>query len=175
MPITLPAKLEQEVIGINQGLLLSGKEQRPILMPIEIYQDSRGWSFMNILQDLKDFGQFNFSHINGGTVKAWHRHKHQHDLWIVTRGDLKVAVAREQKETVPFEPIGEEVIIWSAVIGEHNPNLLIIPPGLWHGCSAISGPADLLYCVTKIYNRESPDEERQRHGAYVFDWGIEHG
>jgi dTDP-4-dehydrorhamnose 3,5-epimerase len=166
-------QMTHEVVGVNQALRLSAQERKPILLPIEVHQDSRGWSFVNMLQDFNEFGQFNFSHINQGAVKGWHKHKYQHDLWIVTRGDLKVGVIYENGAKNTYGEWYDKT--WQAVIGEHNPSVLVIPPGLWHGCSAISGPVDLLYCVTKIFNRDAPDEKRKSYRAFTFNWDIEHG
>lgn len=145
---------------------------QPILLPLKPYQDGRGWSLMNLFQGLGNFGQINFSHMHPSIIKAWHRHEHQTDLWVVVRGDLKIGIIREfmtEDKTIDHE-------IWSIVLGEHNPGAIVIPPGLWHGC-AVNTPysADLLYVMDRPYDPRNPDEQRRsyKHFGPLFNWGIE--
>ncbi|MCX5661922.1 MAG: dTDP-4-dehydrorhamnose 3,5-epimerase family protein [Planctomycetota bacterium] len=142
----------------------SGNE--PIFVPATIYADDRGWSIMNQYQGvLGPDGQINYSVMYPGVVKAWHRHKHQSDLWMCVRGHLKVGVHRDTDGAT-----------WSIVLGEQRPGILIIPETLWHGASTVSHePAGLLYYVTRAFNAREPDEERRAFDSIVgFPWGVQH-
>lgn len=171
----------RDLSDIEESIEHAEKAQIPLLMSVEKYQDDRGWSFVNMLQGLHRFGQINFSHIHPGTVKAWHRHKKQTDLWIVVQGDLKIGVVKE-KETGGFEnPAHKQQDLWIqdfwiTVLGEHNPGILVIPPGLWHGCAVVTPyPAGLVYVVTEPYDPHSPDEERRRFDYWKsVRWEVEH-
>jgi dTDP-4-dehydrorhamnose 3,5-epimerase len=139
----------------------------PVFVPVPIHADDRGWSMMNLLVGVLDQrGQVNFSVQYPGAVKAWHRHQLQSDYWTCVQGQLKAGVYREADGRA-----------WVQVMGEHKPGVLIIPPPLWHGATALgSAPAGLLYYVTHAYNQNAPDEERRAHDSIKgFPWEVRHG
>lgn len=141
-------------------------ECQPLLLAAPVYADDRGWSHMNLLQNvLQPQGQINYSVMYPHVIKAWHRHHHQTDFWLCVRGHIKVGVHRESD--------GRS---WQAVIGEKRPAMVIIPPTLWHGMTAIGGAsAGLLYYVTKAYDPVKPDEERRAHDSIAdFNWEVRH-
>jgi dTDP-4-dehydrorhamnose 3,5-epimerase len=46
-------------------------------------------------------------------------------------------------------------------IGENNPMLISIPPGIYHGWKCISKIESIIICLpTEPYNHKSPDEYR---------------
>lgn len=137
------------------------QRREPVLVSIPLFSDDRGWSIMNQLQGvLSPGGQLNVSLQYPGVIKAWHRHQLQTDFWICVRGEIKVGVHREDDRA------------WMAVIGEHRPSLVIIPPSLWHGAATVGHePASLLYYVTHAYNAAKPDEERRAFDVPAwFSW-----
>ena len=137
-----------------------------MFVPIVPHVDDRGWSLMNQLQNvLSERGQINYSLIWPGVVKAWHRHQHQSDFWLVLHGHVKVGVQRDGDDKR-----------WMMVTGEKRPGILVIPPTLWHGMATVgSQPAGLLYYVTRQYNPDQPDEERRDVNALPdFPWQTEH-
>lgn len=138
----------------------------PIFFPAQMHVDDRGWSLMNQLQGvLQPTGQVNFSVQHPGVIKAWHRHHFQTDFWIGLTGDLKVGVHCEVSERS-----------WLTVVGERRPGVLVIPPTLWHGATAVGGrQAGLLYYVTRAYNTRHPDEERRDVDSLPgFPWEVQH-
>lgn len=139
----------------------------PVLCPASLYADDRGWSIMNQLQGaLAAEGQVNYSCQYPGTIKGWHRHAKQTDFWMCVRGHIKAGVWRDG-----------EAWAWMAVLGEHAPGVLVIPPGLWHGAATVgSEPAGLMYYVTHAYDAKNPDEERRAFDSVPgFPWGVRHG
>ena len=144
-----------------EALDAAGERREPLLLPIAIFADDRGWSIMNQLQGVMSAaGQLNISLQYPGVVKAWHRHKKQTDFWICVRGQIKVGVHREDDRA------------WMAVIGEHRPALVVIPPPLWHGAATVGNEsASLLYYVTHAYDAAAPDEERRAFDSPAwFPW-----
>lgn len=149
-----PASSSQHLTTtLPSAIVQAHSDLEPVFYPTPVYQDDRGWSMMNLLRasyfpDPLDSWQINYSVTHPGVIKAWHRHNTQTDYWMVLNGDLKVAVTDEKK-------------MWTFVIGEHNPGILIIPPTLWHGCyNHTPTPVGLLYLVTKEYDASEPDESR---------------
>jgi dTDP-4-dehydrorhamnose 3,5-epimerase len=146
---------------------LAKAENEPVFVPVSAYADDRGWSLMNLLDGvLKPEGQINFSVQYPGAVKAWHRHEKQTDFWCCLNGHLKAGVYREEDDRA-----------WIQVFGEKRPGVLIIPPLLWHGATAVGvEPAGLLYFVTHKYDPQQPDEHRRSHDSVPgFPWDVRHG
>ena len=144
-----------------EALAFAKQKNEPVLLPITLFADDRGWSIMNQLQGvMSPEGQLNVSLQYPGIIKAWHRHQLQTDFWICVRGQLKVGVHRDDDRA------------WMTVIGEHRPALVIVPPPLWHGAATVGNePASLLYYVTHAYNAAKPDEERRAFDSPAwFPW-----
>jgi dTDP-4-dehydrorhamnose 3,5-epimerase len=111
------------------------------------------------------FGQFSHSLIYQGVTKAWHIHQNQVDWWYVARGVLKVVLCDRRPESPTFGDTME------VMMGEDQPaRVLRIPPGVAHGCTCRSGPADLFYITSKVYDPQ--DEGRIAHddAELGYDW-----
>lgn len=126
---------------------------------------------MEVLRDddnlMKKFGQSNFTVANPGTIKAFHSHKHQDDLWFIATGRAAIVLydSREDSET-----FGQIQTIYA---GEDDYKLVFIPIGVVHGYKVLSkNPCLLFYHVTKSYNRANPDEIRfdPFDKKINFDW-----
>jgi len=147
-------------------------------IPLDKFADSRGWSLNDIFALAKknmrspseltndeikspyDY-QINYSILYPGIVKAWHRHKHQDDYFCILKGMAQVGIVNEEGAKKYF-------------IGEHNPGIVHIKAGEWHGLTCVGNePCGLLYFVTKEYNPRVPDEERAPFEKYVGkDWWL---
>ena len=136
------------------------------VIPLKKFADSRGWSLNDIysmfvpsMRDAHDY-QINYSILYPGVVKAWHRHKYQDDYFCVIHGMAQVGVYSDEEGAEKY------------FIGEHNPAVIHIKAGEWHGITALgTQPCGLLYLVTKKYNLEEPDEERAKWTSFVgHDW-----
>jgi dTDP-4-dehydrorhamnose 3,5-epimerase len=63
-------------------------------------------------------------------------------------------------------------------MGERNPVLITIPPGVWHGMKCISQePAMLVNTPTEPYHYADPDEVRaDPHKSHIpYDWSRKDG
>ena len=154
------------------------------------YSDDRGHSLMSVFDHVDELpGQFNISVMYAGAVKAWHRHAHQNDHWVVVTGDLKVGLFNTENSPIEAEvrlagpAAGADTVSTLKVppsgglavfLGEHRPGVLRIPKGLWHGATSVGGrDAILLYYVTQKYDPRHPDEERRPWDAFPFAWEVE--
>jgi dTDP-4-dehydrorhamnose 3,5-epimerase len=160
--LTQPIKKPLVCTGsIAEALQLALEKCEPVLHPVRIFADDRGWSMMNQFQQvLGPEGQVNYSVQYPGVIKAWHRHSKQVDFWLCIRGQMKVGIYRESDDQA-----------WMAIVGELSPAVVVIPPSLWHGAATV-GPdkAGLLYYVTEAYNPSAPDEQRQDWDWIDFPW-----
>ncbi len=103
----------------------------------------------------ENFGQTYFTTTLPGVVKAWHYHKKQTDHFYVMKGTVKVALF-DGREGSPTKDVLNVLYL-----GEHNPGLLRIPPGVWHGWMCTSTvEAYILNAVSEMYTHADPDEPR---------------
>lgn len=100
--------------------------------------------------------QINRSKIFPGTVKAWHLHLKQDDIWhVVPSGHLLVGLWDIRQNS----PTHGSVMRLS--LGSGNSYLVYIPRGVAHGASNVSGKdVELLYFVNQQFDINNPDEHR---------------
>jgi dTDP-4-dehydrorhamnose 3,5-epimerase len=134
------------------------------------YPDERGF-FREIVRNTEEiiregWAQASHSMMHCGVAKAWHVHRTQIDWWYVPAGNLKVALY-DMREDSPTRGQLQEVFL-----GDHyEAQLLKIPPGVAHGCKALSGATHLIYFTSRIYDPEG-EEIRIPHDdpAIGYDW-----
>ncbi|MCP4229852.1 MAG: dTDP-4-dehydrorhamnose 3,5-epimerase [bacterium] len=137
--------------------------------------DERGW-LMEILRnddpDFKEFGQVYVTVAYPDVVKAWHYHKVQTDYFAVVAGMAKVALY-DGRDDSPTQGAVLEIFM-----GERNPLLLVIPPGVMHGFKAVGdNKAYLINCPTELFNYDEPDEYRvdPYDNDIPYDWTLKDG
>ena len=125
------------------------------------YTDERGF-FREIIRVTDDFfaegfGQWSISRMYQGVIKAWHVHKKQIDWWYIHSGVLKVALYDTRKDSPTYKEVTE------LMMGDNQEVQVVrIPTGVAHGCKCISGPSDLFYITSNVYD---PDDE----GRIAYD------
>lgn len=145
------------------------------VQPLRLIPDERG-HLMEILRSdnkhFKEFGQVYITMAYPGVVKAWHYHREQTDHFAVVVGMAKVALY-DMREDSPTRGITNEFFF-----GEHNPNLIIIPPMVAHGFKAIGNkPAYVVNVPDKLYVYDNPDEFRidPYDNDIPYDWRMKEG
>jgi len=156
--------------GVRARVLIDGVRTKT-LTPIP---DERGYLMEMLRSDdplFRQFGQVYLSVVYPGVVKGWHYHKIQTDFFTIVKGMVKVVLY----DARPDSPTRGEVNEF--FMGEQNPMLLEIPPGVLHGMKAIGAePGYLINCPTEPYNYASPDEYRVApHGEVPYDWTTKDG
>jgi dTDP-4-dehydrorhamnose 3,5-epimerase len=143
--------------------------------PLRVIADERG-RLMELLRaddpEFIAFGQVYMTTVRPGVVKAWHFHKKQTDAMAVVSGMAKIVLydAREGS------PTRGEVNEFFA--GEHNPILVRIPHGVYHGMKGVGErEAIIVNTVTEPYNRSKPDEFRldPHDNEIPYDWALKEG
>ena len=131
--------------------------------------DERGF-FRELIRVTDDFfsegfGQWSHSLMYTGVSKAWHVHKVQIDWWYVGSGVLKVALHDTRADSPTH---GETTEIF---MGDNQPaRILRIPPGVAHGCKCVSGPANLFYVTSKIYDPADEGRIPFDDPSIGYDW-----
>jgi dTDP-4-dehydrorhamnose 3,5-epimerase len=101
------------------------------------------------------FGQAYVTSTNPGVIKAWYRHSSQLDQIVLLTQSLHLVLydTREHSNTRGH--------IQHIHLGESNPLLVQIPPGVWHGFRANGvEPSLLLHLNTAPFDFANPDEDR---------------
>lgn len=122
--------------------------------------------------EFQKFGQVYVTVAYPGVVKAWHYHRVQTDHFAVVAGMAKIALYDGREESPTRGSVME------IHMGERNPLLLIIPPGVMHGFKAAGDErAYLVNCPTELYNYDEPDEYRvdPHDNDIPYDWSLEEG
>ena len=143
-----------------------------VIKPLKVIPDERGW-LMEILRNddpiFTQFGQVYMTTAYPGVVKGWHYHKKQTDNFTCVHGMMKVALydAREESPT--------KGNLMELFIGEKNPALVTVPPGVYHGFKAIGEETAFFVSVPTLpYNYAEPDEYRLPPDTdeIPYDWGL---
>ena len=146
-----------------------------VVKPLKVIADERGYLMEMMRKDdsfFQRFGQTYVSVAYPGVVKGWHYHKIQTDHFVIVKGMMKV-VMYDDREKSPTKGLVNEFFM-----GERNPILVTIPPGVWHGMKGIgTEPAMLVNCPTEPYNYKEPDEYRcdPHKNDIPYDWARKDG
>ena len=104
---------------------------------------------------LSKFDQTVFTISYKNTIKAFHWHRKQDDLWFVASGKAKIVLYDQRKDSPTH---GETQVLYA---GTDDYKLILIPVGVAHGYKVIGDePVLLFYHVTETYVDWEPDEKR---------------
>ena len=137
---------------------------------LRVIPDQRG-RVMEILRRDDDlfleFGQVYVTTTYPGVVKAWHKHEKQADNIACVSGMIKMAL-HDSRTGSPTRGETNEFYL-----GVHNPVLIQVPAGVYHGWMAVSlEEAVIINVPTRPYDREHPDEQRlnPHENDIPYDW-----
>ena len=146
-----------------------------IVKNLRVIPDERG-RLMEILRNddpfFQKFGQVYMTTNYPGVVKAWHAHKMQTDHVACVSGMVKLVLFDGRENSPTYQKINE------FFIGIHNPKLIVIPPGVYHGWKCISKEESVVVNIpNQVYNYSNPDEIREPIDAEFipYDWEVKMG
>lgn len=140
-----------------------------VLKELLTHTDERGF-FREIIRVSDNFfgegfGQWSLSLMYPGVVKAWHIHKVQVDWWYVAFGVLKVALYDTRPESPTYRETSD------LFIGDNRLAVVLrIPPGVAHGCKVISGPVQLFYITSRVYDPADEGRIPYDDPGIGYDW-----
>lgn len=142
---------------------------------LRVIPDERG-RLMEILRRddplFQNFGQVYMTTTYPQVVKAWHKHEKQIDNVACVAGMVKLALYDGRTNSPTFQEINE------FYLGVHNPLLVQIPAGVYHGWMCVSEEEAIIINIpTEVYNYEQPDEQRlPPHQIEIpYDWKRKDG
>jgi len=142
---------------------------------LKVTPDERG-RLMEILRRddelFQQFGQVYMTTTYPGVVKAWHKHEKQTDNVACVSGMIKLVIYDGRDKS----PTSKEINRF--YLGVHNPILVQIPAGVYHGWVCVSlEEAIVVNIPTEVYRHEHPDEQRlDPYGEDIpYDWRRQDG
>jgi len=147
-----------------------------LVAPLQPWPDDRGY-FLEILrsgQGLAEGLSATTTQVSAalsypGTVKAFHYHARQTDLWAPVAGMLQVALYDLRSASPTF---GRRNTLY---IGELRPWSLRIPPGVAHGYKVLgTRPALLVYATDRFYDPTDEGRIPYNDPDVNYDWEIQH-
>jgi dTDP-4-dehydrorhamnose 3,5-epimerase len=166
MPPLWHARIPRKEINMIEGVKIK---------KLRIIPDERG-RLMEILRGDDDlfiqFGQVYVTTTYPGVVKAWHLHKKQTDNVACVQGMIKLALYDPRENSPTFNQVDQ------FYMGVHQPLLVQIPRGVYHGWMCISQEEAVVVNIpTEVYNYENPDEHRldAHNNDIPYDWKRKDG
>ena len=142
---------------------------------LKVLPDERG-RLMEILRRDDDlflnFGQAYMTTTYPSVVKAWHKHEKQTDNVACIQGTIKLALYDGREKSPTFKEVDE------FYLGIHDPLLIQIPAGVYHGWMCVSQEeAVVINIPTEPYDYENPDEQRldPHENDIPYDWRRKDG
>jgi dTDP-4-dehydrorhamnose 3,5-epimerase len=144
--------------------------------PFEMWPDDRGY-FLEVSrlgQGLSSEFPFASTQISlslsyPGTIKAFHYHRHQTDLWVPAVGTLQVALADLRRESPTH---GHRNTLYCGAL---KPWQILIPPGVAHGYKVVGEQhAVLAYVTNRHYNPEDEGRIPFDDPSLAYDWNQQY-
>jgi dTDP-4-dehydrorhamnose 3,5-epimerase len=147
-----------------------------VIRSYDLWPDDRGYflEVIRIRQGLaSDFPpestQVSAALSYAGTIKAFHFHRHQTDLWAPAQGMFQIAL-------VDLRPGSRTYGVKNTIyVGERKPWQVRIPPGVGHGYKVIGTDAAMLVYVTdRLYNPQDEGRIPYNDPSIAYDWETQH-
>jgi dTDP-4-dehydrorhamnose 3,5-epimerase len=158
------------------SVILSPESQQLIdgvrIEPFSVYPDDRGY-FLEVQRMGAGIAagfpaattQVSAALSYAGTIKAFHFHLHQTDLWTPATGMMQVALVDLRLDSPTF---GRRNTMY---VGAMRPWRILIPPGVGHGYKVIGpGEAMLVYLTDRFYNPQDEGRIPYDDPSIRYDW-----
>ena len=146
------------------------------LRPYDLWPDDRGY-FLEVIRMKQGLAadfvpettQVSAALSYTGTIKAFHFHRHQTDLWVPMSGMFQVALVDLRSDSATYG------IKNTLYLGQLRPWQVLIPPGVGHGYKVI-GEHDgiLVYVTNRLYDPQDEGRIAYNDPAIQYDWEVQH-
>ncbi len=160
------------ILSPDSANLISGVQAKPY----DLWPDDRGY-FLEVIrmkQGLAEHFPAESTQVSAAlsypaTIKAFHFHRHQTDLWVPAIGMFQVALV-DLRESSPTFGVKN-----TFYLGALRPWQVLIPPGVGHGYKVIGENAGVLVYVTnRLYNPKDEGRIPYNDPAIQYDWELQH-
>jgi dTDP-4-dehydrorhamnose 3,5-epimerase len=101
-----------------------------------------------------------------GVIRAFHKHQEAWDWFTISHGTGKIVLVDDREGS---SSSGEQMTL---VIGERNPVLVAVPPGVYHGWMSLEDDTQLIGISSYAYDRRDPDEVRMPPDHFGDVWTV---
>ena len=113
--------------------------------------DDRGY-LIEILRASDDhFTKFGQVYIVGdharNIIRAFHVHRILWDWFFISNGSAKFALIDGRKDSPTYNETN------TFVLTERKPQLLVVPPGVYHGWMSLEDDTQMISTASEVYNR----------------------
>lgn len=104
-----------------------------------------------------------------GSIKAFHFHRYQTDLWVPAQGMFQVVLVDFRNQSSTY---GARNTLY---VGSLRPWQILIPPGVGHGYKVIGhDPAMLVYVTSRLYDPQDEGRIAYNDERINYDWELQH-
>ena len=144
--------------------------------PYDLWPDDRGY-FLEVIRMKQglaaDFDpattQVSAALSYHGTIKAFHYHHRQTDLWVPMNGVFQVALVDLRPDSRTF---GVKNTFYAGAL---QPWQVLIPPGVGHGYKVVGeGSGVLVYVTNRIYDPSDEGRISYDDASIQYDWETQH-
>ena len=140
------------------------------VVELKVNADDRGYFYEVMHSTDSFFNKFGQIYVvcdpTRGTVRAFHKHEILWDWFCIVHGSAKFVLVDDRQDKSTYRQ--KDVI----VIGEHNPSLIVVPPGIFHGWMSLEDDTIMVSTASEVYNRAKPDEIRISPDSFGEVWQI---
>ncbi len=140
------------------------------LVDLVPHMDDRGYLIEILRASDEHFTKFGQVYIVGdmvrNTIRAFHVHNVLWDWFFISHGTAKFALVDDRKDSPTYKEIN------TFVVSDRKPQLLVVPPGVYHGWMSLEDDTQMISTASEVYNRENPDEKRVPHDSFGYDWQV---
>ena len=101
-----------------------------------------------------------------GVVRAFHKHNLLWDFFFISHGAAKFILRDDRPDSPTYEEMN------TFVASSRNPNLLVVPPGVYHGWMSLEDDTQMISTASQVYDRENPDEVRVPADSFGVEWEV---
>jgi dTDP-4-dehydrorhamnose 3,5-epimerase len=139
-------------------------------VPLTPHVDERGY-LVEILRAVDPhFSKFGQVYLVGnfarGVIRAFHKHEVLWDWFFISHGAAKFVLVDDRRGSPTY---GRMNIF---VTSDRNPNLIAVPPGVYHGWISLEDDTQMISIASEVYNRTQPDEVRVSPDSFGDVWTV---
>jgi len=146
------------------------------VQPYELWPDDRGY-FLEVIRMQQGLAasfapettQVSAAVSYPGTIKAFHFHKYQTDLWVPVSGVFQVTLVDLRPDSSTF---GLKNTLY---VGALKPWQILIPPGVGHGYKVVGeSSGTLVYVTNQLYNPSDEGRIPYNDPSIQYDWETQY-
>ena len=180
-PVAAPVRVSTPVCEPGIGKVIRKPDSADLIdgvlvQPYDLWPDDRGY-FLEVIRMQQGLAasfapettQVSAALSYPGTIKAFHFHLHQTDLWVPMSGAFQVALVDLRPESPTYK------LKNTLYVGTLKPWQLLIPPGVGHGYKVVGETsAALVYVTSQIYNPADEGRIPYDDRSIQYDWETQH-